>query len=116
MYKSACAHYCQPSIPVETEEFILRVLRQEPDKIQLHFCLGLVNWQGKNDKKRAVGDFKAFIDAGGSERFADECSLARAYIATLEGELRKEETIEGEPRKEVGRSSDLQGGLPSRTA
>ncbi len=90
MYKNAFAHECADSVPCETEEFILRVLQEEPDKVQLRFCLGLINWHAKQDKTQAVQDFTAFLAASGAERFPEEQRLARTYIGTLEGEILKE--------------------------
>jgi len=95
MYKAAFQHYYErEDVPIQTEEFMQWVLDEEPDKIQLHFCLGLVNWRAKQDKQRAILDFKNFIEAEGANKFSEELRLAQAYVATLEGELRKEDEIQ----------------------
>ena len=97
MYKSAFTHDCPDAIPCETEEFIIRVLEKEPEKAQLHFCLGLINWHAKHDKVQAVQDFEAFLATPQATLFPDEQKLAEAYVSTLGGEIRKEEKGSSEP-------------------
>lgn len=92
MYKTAFAHTCDPSVPLQVEAFILRVLSREPDKVQLYYCLGLINWHGKQDLKQSRADFVKFLDAQGEEAFPEEGRLARAHIASLAGELEMVET------------------------
>jgi hypothetical protein len=88
VYRSAFERSCRRSdVPIQTEEFMLWVLSHEPDKGQLHFCLGLVNWHGKNDIEQAVKDFQNFRDAGLESQFPQEYSIVETYISTLKGEL-----------------------------
>lgn len=46
----------------QTEEFIERVLQEEPHKTDLWFCLGLINFFGKNDSENAKRDLQKFLD------------------------------------------------------
>ena len=89
MYKTAFANYCSPHVPVDTEDFMALLLKQEPDKTQLYFCLGLVNWHGKEDFQQAIKDFKTFLGAKEANNFPEEVKLAQAYIITLEDKLRR---------------------------
>lgn len=59
-YQIAFRCRVQPKVLVEVEEFILWVLEEEPDTVQLHYCLGLVNYAGKDDPARALEEFAAF--------------------------------------------------------
>ena len=63
------------------------VLEQEPDKIQLHFCLGLVNFLGKGDYARALQDFEKFLEAASKEQFEEQIRLAEAYIGNIRGRV-----------------------------
>lgn len=49
------------SVPVQCEEFIQIVLGKEPDKVQLHFCLGLINYHAKSDYEVAAKDLCEFL-------------------------------------------------------
>ena len=60
-YKLAFAGSCQDHIVAETEEFMLWVLDQEPDKFQLHFCLGYINSEAKDDDILALEEYGAFL-------------------------------------------------------
>lgn len=91
MYRSAFVHDYSASAICEIEEFIERVISEEPGKAQLHFCLGLINWHGKEDKVQAVRDFEAFLAKPNSSDFPEEQKLARDYIQTLNGEIVKDQ-------------------------
>lgn len=89
IYKTAFAYSCNPEVYLQTEEFILWVLEQEPDKIQLYFCLGLINQHGKIDKIQAIKDFKTFLDkrSEAGKTFLIEEQLAKRYIKNIEKNL-----------------------------
>lgn len=61
----------QTGTPAETtfdvEHFIVKLLEREPDKVQLHYCIGLINAHGKNDYQRAISDLTQFVKVLGSE-------------------------------------------------
>jgi len=87
-YRKAFERSCnRTDVPIQTEEFMIWVLSQEPDKEQLYFCLGLVNWHGKKDKEQAVKDFQKFRDAGLEKKYPQEYALADTYIKMLSGEI-----------------------------
>ncbi len=48
---------------MQIEDFILWILEEEPDKTDLHFCLGFVNYYLKKDATRAAEEFEAFLNA-----------------------------------------------------
>lgn len=87
-YRRASKGYCaEPGILLEFEAFICWALEQEPDKVQLHFCLGLLNFLGKVDKTRALQDFEKFLEVASPTQFGEEMRLAEVYIETIRGEL-----------------------------
>jgi tetratricopeptide (TPR) repeat protein len=67
------------TIPTQVEEFIQIILDEEPERIGLHFALGLIAFEGKADYLAAREDFRRFIarSAGG---FPEEEQLAREYM------------------------------------
>ncbi|MBI4232723.1 hypothetical protein HY605_05835 [Candidatus Peregrinibacteria bacterium] len=114
MYQSAFEHHCNSAdVPLQTEEFMIWLLQEEPDKVQLHFCLGLVNWHAKDDKKQAVQDFRKFLASNGSQEFPDEVRLAHAYVSTLEGELNKEKTEQQDRQVSSGSAPGASSEEPS---
>lgn len=59
-YTQAFKGRVDDNVPIETEEFILWVLEQEPHQSQLHLCLGLINYHAKGDLARALEEFEDF--------------------------------------------------------
>ncbi|MGH9872683.1 MAG: hypothetical protein ACRD9S_09470 [Pyrinomonadaceae bacterium] len=49
------------SIVLEAEELMEWVLKEEPDKVQLHFCLGMINTHAKGDNVQAESHFRKFL-------------------------------------------------------
>lgn len=85
-YKSTAAREVDVDIISQVEDFLCVILEHEPDKYQLHFCLGLLNAHIKGDKLRAIEDFKLFIADGDVKEFANERELAGTWIGELEKE------------------------------
>ena len=48
------------NVPIQCEEFIHVILAEEPERITLLFCSGLLNLYGKKDHLSAVRDFTEF--------------------------------------------------------
>lgn len=49
------------TVPVQCEEFIHLVLDEEPDKVQLYYCSGLINFFAKKDYAGAIRDLEMFV-------------------------------------------------------
>jgi tetratricopeptide (TPR) repeat protein len=88
--KVAARHYNHAAlhaVPAETlaqiEDFICWVLKEEPGKYHLNYCLGLFNWKAKGDYIRATNDFQAFLDQAGTDLFVKEQELATQWIKEL---------------------------------
>lgn len=85
--KSATRNYKNPACKnveldtiVQVEDFLCRILELEPNKYQLHFCLGVFNAHIKGDPLRATRDFEAFLSEGNPSEFPDERALAKKWI------------------------------------
>jgi hypothetical protein len=59
-YKNAFKYDYAVVVPFEVEEFIVDILGQEPEKYQLHFYLGMINYFGKIAYPAAKRDFELF--------------------------------------------------------
>jgi tetratricopeptide (TPR) repeat protein len=90
MYRRAFASTCETHVIFEVEEFICWVIEQEPEKAQLYFCLGLLNYFAKEDKASALRDFMKFIELNPDDRFAEEKRLSEIYIDSIKKEINEE--------------------------
>ena len=86
-YRLAFKYKCETRVPFEIEEFIDWVLKLEPDKVQLHFCLGFVNYRGKGDKLQALRDFEKFIEITPNGKFIEVQGIAKLYIERISEDL-----------------------------
>jgi hypothetical protein len=60
-YRRAFEKAITPDAHLQTEEFIRKILKDEPEKFQLYYCLGLIYFFFRHDlvlAKEAFGDFK----------------------------------------------------------
>lgn len=73
------------SVLVEVEEFIHWVVQEEPGRVQLHFCLGVINYLGKGDSQQARTDFEAFLRTSTNGDFVKERGIAQSYLEKLNG-------------------------------
>jgi hypothetical protein len=83
-YKSALKHVYAESVPLECEEFINDILQVEPHKYQLYYCLGVINFEVKNDYATAKKDFEIFLSSGIQSEFVEHRKLAKEYIFQIE--------------------------------
>ena len=77
-----------PSVPLQTEQFIIDVLGEEPERIQFHFCLGLINYYGKKDLAAARRDFNNFLSTCPKDKFVDEVAKATEYVRQIDSKLK----------------------------
>ncbi|MEK7263468.1 MAG: hypothetical protein AAB071_03035 [Bacteroidota bacterium] len=75
------------TVPIQIEEFILDILDEEQDKIQLYFCLGLINYHSKQDREAAKRDFTQFISICNNSLFQEELEEAYSYVEKINQEL-----------------------------
>lgn len=76
------------NIHSQCEEFIHCVLEEEPDKGQLHFALGLINYRFKSDYVAARRDLERFLDwvAKGKLKYSPQVEAARKWIRAIDKE------------------------------
>jgi hypothetical protein len=60
-------------------------LEAEPDKVQLHFCSGLINSRGKHDREGARRDFDKFLERVPAGAFPEAVAMAKAELNAIEG-------------------------------
>jgi tetratricopeptide (TPR) repeat protein len=77
------------SVPVQCEEFIQIVLAEEPERIQLHFCLGLINFYAKQDYLAAERDLSQFLAKLKAGEFPRQATLARELISDCQANSKK---------------------------
>lgn len=83
-YKRAFTKPTNSAILVEIEEFLLWILSEEQAKVQFYFCLGLINYFGKEDFLQAEKDFSTFLDkTDDSTEFAKQRATASEYIEKI---------------------------------
>jgi hypothetical protein len=86
-YDRAFDYTTHESVPLQCESFISWVLSNEPEKVQLHYCLGLINWHVKGDFPQAIDDMQKFLELASDEEFPEMKRVAEANIETIRGEL-----------------------------
>lgn len=69
------------TVPVQCEEFIQVILDAEPDKTQLHYCSGLINFHAKKDYEGAVRDFGEFLKLVSPVVFIRQQANAKTLLA-----------------------------------
>jgi len=72
-----------PTVPVQVEEFLHMVLEEEPDKVQLYYCSGLVNLRAKQDRAAARRDFSFFLGDERSNEFPEERRRTEQFLKEL---------------------------------
>lgn len=89
IYKRACVGpVTNGAAPLEVETFIHDILLQEPSKIQLWYCLGMINYFSKGDLRLAKQDFERFIaEARKANAFLKSIDYASGFVAEIEKKL-----------------------------
>ena len=91
IYKRAFKGSVPDVTPLEVEMFMCDVLDKQPEKIQLSYCLGLVNYFVKHDLTSAMRDFQTFIEkATEGNTFSPSVIFAKQYLAEIQASLEGE--------------------------
>ncbi|PYV81547.1 MAG: hypothetical protein DMG05_29780 [Acidobacteria bacterium] len=92
IYQRAFRANVTDDTPLQVETFIVDVLNAEPEKIQLWYCLGMINYLYKRDLISAKRDFEMFLElATSSGKFSRSIDFAKKYLAEIDDKLRKEQ-------------------------
>jgi len=90
VYQQAFKGFAALIVPIEVEEFILDVLENEVKKIQLWYCLGLINFFKKEDYLLADEYFQKFISLAKEKNlFLDYVIHAQNYLAKIKINLKE---------------------------
>lgn len=73
----------------QVEDFLCLIVGQEPDKVQLHYCLGFFNWKIKCDYLQAANDFRKFLSSETTAKFQKELKLSTQWLNEIETEAGK---------------------------
>lgn len=79
-YKKAAECTWNASVPLFVEEFIIMVMRQEPEKRELYLCLALINSLMKGDATSAHRDFAEFLESVEQGKHEDIVELVRTRL------------------------------------
>ena len=71
-------------MPIQSEEFIHIVLDQEPERPWLWFCLGLINFRGKEDLLAAYRDFNKFLAAVDTNTFKTQIDVCNRWLGEID--------------------------------
>jgi len=85
-YKHAFMAEMQPDMLSKIEEFIAWALEEEPNKYQLHYCLGYINRNKKGDIDLAIQDFENFLEHGDENEFVREKIMAERWIQEMKAQ------------------------------
>lgn len=86
IYKRAFKGIVSPATPLDVELFIHDVLDAEPQRFQLWYCLGMVNYFSKGDLASAEKDFLKFVELAESRgSFRPSVEFAKKYVEEIRG-------------------------------
>ncbi|MBL0346643.1 hypothetical protein [Candidatus Villigracilis affinis] len=78
----------EPKVVLEVIEFIMWVLDVEPDKTQLHFCLGMIYYYAIKDYALALQDFEKFVEVTPVNRFSSQRREAERLITQIKKDIK----------------------------
>lgn len=82
-YEGAIDFGVDPGLFFEVEEFISWVLSIEPERYQLYFCLGLINYKAKGDSARAKQDLEKFLQLRVDNNFLKFATIAEEIMISI---------------------------------
>lgn len=82
-FRVAVNRPCGDDVLPQVEQFYDWVIKSEPEKYQLHFCLGFLNWKAKGDAELAIQHLGKFVSSGADSEFRHERELARSWIEEI---------------------------------
>ncbi len=83
-YRRATNGISDSNVVNDTEIFISEVIDEHPDKAQLLYYRGLINYKAKPDYESANKDFRVFLEHVGSNNFPDLRLHAERYLSEIQ--------------------------------
>lgn len=77
----------EPTVPTQSEEFIQLVIDEEPERVWLYFCTGIINYRAKGDLLAARHDLQKFRDSADPIRFAKQLDVAARWLEDINRRL-----------------------------
>lgn len=87
-YRNAMTRPLEPVVIALIEEFMFWLIEKEPERYQLHYCLGYINWKVRGDEIRGLKEFETFLSLGNNQEYGKERELARNWISEIKGPRR----------------------------
>lgn len=88
IYKRAFKGVVLAETPLGVEEFIVDVLGREPEKIQLWYCLGMINYFLKADLHAGQNDFLKFVTKATDQGvYSTSIDFAKKYLIEIDEKL-----------------------------
>lgn len=84
LYRSGALAGLPPDVPAQLEEFMTWVMHEDPSKVQIHYCLGLLNRDVKGDADRAKEEFQDFLRLAPPAKFEREKELVAQWIDEID--------------------------------
>lgn len=72
------------TVPLQCEDFISGILREEPERTWLYFCLGLINYRAKKDYVAAAADFRLFLQKTDPNTYAKQHEAVAVWLKEIE--------------------------------
>jgi hypothetical protein len=82
-YSKAIKEDLPPHILFEIEEFLMDVVEKEPDKCQLWYGIGILNWKVKGDLKLATDAFEKFLKCENTYISSSQKEKVKEYIDVI---------------------------------
>jgi len=79
-YDAAMSFEAKTDLFFEIEEFIAWILSLEPERYQMHFCLGFINYKAKGDVMTAKHDFGLFMQKSNGREFTKFRARAESIL------------------------------------
>lgn len=82
-YRKASSREIEASVITQVEDFLCWIIKEEPDKYHLYYCLGFFNWKTKGDNLRAIKDFENFLNSCKPNEYEIEKNLTNKWLEEI---------------------------------
>ena len=86
-YRAAAMLQIEVDTINQVEDFLNWAIKENPEKYQLHYCLGFFNWQIREDSLLAKSNFYKFLELVKPNEFIKENELAKGWIAQIDNSI-----------------------------
>ncbi len=90
-YRKALKFDISADLLSKIEDFIVYIVKIEPEKYQLYYCLGFFNWKFKGDNIQAIKDLEKFLSHENKDEFVKAKEIAGSWLKEIR-DTQKEKT------------------------